>query len=62
MARFKENINWITLDTKLYTPISQGLVILKNAKQKEEVKAFYNFILSNKAKKIFKDYGYITNE
>lgn len=62
MARFKENINWISLDTKLYTPISQGVVILKNAKQKEEVKAFYDFILSNKAKKIFKDYGYITNE
>jgi len=62
MARFKENINWITLDTKLYTPISQGVVILKDAKQKDEVKAFYDFILSNKAKKIFKNYGYLTNE
>lgn len=61
MKNFKKGENWIDVDTKLYTPINQGIVILKNskeAKQSEETKAFYDFILSNKAKKIFEDFGY----
>nr|WP_072679711.1 molybdate ABC transporter substrate-binding protein [Arcobacter sp. LA11] len=62
MSKYKEDINWISLDTKLYTPISQGIVILKKAKNNKEVRAFYDFILSNKAKKIFKDFGYIVND
>ncbi len=56
MKRFQ---NFIDVDAKLYTPISQGIVILKNAKDNKEAKAFYDFILSTKAKKIFEDYGYI---
>jgi len=59
MTRFKKGINWIELDSKFYTPISQGIVILKNGKNNIEVKAFYNFIQSQKAKKIFKRFGYI---
>ena len=50
----------ISIDSKLYTPIDQGIVILKNAKENKEVKAFYDFILSKEAKKIFENYGYIT--
>ena len=60
MSQYKENIHWISVDTKLYTPIDQGIVILKNAKDNKEVKAFYDFILSKEAKKIFENYGYIT--
>lgn len=56
MKRFQ---NFIDVDTKLYTPISQGIVILKNAKESIEAKAFYDFILSQKAKNIFEKYGYI---
>lgn len=57
MTKFKENINWCEIDSKLYTPINQGIVILKDSK---EVRAFYNFILLNKkAKQIFKKYGYL---
>jgi len=59
MKRFKKDINWIEIDTKLYTPISQGIVILKNAKDNTEVKAFYDFIIGERAKKIFKNFGYI---
>lgn len=55
MSKYKENINWVAVDTKLYTPIKQGIVMLK---KEAEVKAFYDFILSADAKKIFKDYGY----
>jgi len=57
MAKFKEGINWEELDSKLYTPIKQGIVMLDNSK---EVRAFYDFILSKKAKTIFQKYGYIT--
>lgn len=58
MSQYKENINWITVDSSLYTPINQGIVILNNAKENKEVKSFYDFILSPKAKEIFKNYGY----
>ncbi|MFT5836005.1 MAG: molybdate transport system substrate-binding protein [Sulfurimonas sp.] len=56
MSKYKENINWVAVDPKLYTPIKQGIVMLEEDK---EVKAFYDFILSEDAKKIFKDYGYL---
>ena len=56
MAKFKENENWIDVKKSLYHPIDQGIVILKNSK---EIKIFYNFIFSTKAKKIFKKYGYL---
>lgn len=59
MKRFKKDINWIDLDPKLYTPINQGIVILKKAKSSQETKAFYDFILSENAKKIFKEFGYL---
>ncbi|QKJ22959.1 molybdate ABC transporter substrate-binding protein [Poseidonibacter lekithochrous] len=58
MSHFKENINWKEVDSSLYTPIDQGLVILKQGKENKEVKAFYDFVLSPKAKEIFKTYGY----
>jgi len=59
MKRFKEGINYKSVDPKLYTPISQGVVILKKGEKNPEVKAFYDFIFSPKAKKIFKKYGYL---
>jgi molybdate transport system substrate-binding protein len=58
MARYKEGVNWASVDTKLYTPIKQGVVLLKHGKENAEYKAFYDFILSPKAKEIFKKYGY----
>ncbi len=60
MKRYKEGINWYEVDKKLYNPINQGIVILKNGKENSDIKAFYNFILSPKAKKIFNRFGYIT--
>lgn len=59
MSKYEEKINWISLDTKLYKSIEQGIVIINNAKDNSEVKAFYDFILSAKAKEIFINYGYI---
>ena len=59
MSKYEEKINWISLDTKLYKSIEQGIVIINNAKDNAEVKAFYDFILGAKAKEIFINYGYI---
>jgi molybdate transport system substrate-binding protein len=59
MAQYKEGTNWAAVDPKLYTPINQGIVMLKNGETKSEVAAFYAFILSAKAKEIFQRYGYM---
>ena len=59
MAHFKKGENWVEVDAKLYTPIDQGIVILKQAESNCEVSAFYSFILSRKAKIIFEKFGYI---
>ena len=56
MSKYRENVNWIELNAKLYTPIKQGVVMLEDNR---EVKAFYDFILSADAQKIFKRYGYL---
>lgn len=60
MKAFKEQEHWIALDASLYTPIKQGIVILENAKQNTDAKAFYDFVLSPQARKIFADFGYST--
>jgi len=59
MSQYKKGVNWVSLDTTLYTPIKQGIVLLKYSKNSKEYKAFYDFILSAKAKEILKKYGYI---
>jgi len=56
MLKYKQNINWVEVDAKLYTPIKQGIVMIEDDK---ETKAFYDFILSQSAKDIFKKYGYL---
>lgn len=56
MTKYKENKNWVGISTKLYTPIKQGVVIVKSSK---EALAFYKFLQSKKAQKIFIDYGYL---
>lgn len=60
MLRYKEHKNWIDIDKELYRPISQGVVLLKRAKNNSQAKEFYQFILSDEAKKIFNKFGYTT--
>ncbi|AXX87010.1 molybdate ABC transporter substrate-binding protein [Malaciobacter marinus] len=59
MSKYKQGVNWYSVDTKLYTPINQGIVLLKKAQSNNEASAFYSFILSKKAKKIFEEFGYL---
>ena len=59
MRRFKQNIHWIEIDNSLFTPIKQGMVILKNGKNNKDAKLFYDFILTKEAKDILIKYGYL---
>ncbi|MGP1485722.1 MAG: molybdate ABC transporter substrate-binding protein [Campylobacter sp.] len=58
MAEYKEGKNFILIDQKLYKPIDQGMVILKKGENNAEVQAFYDFIKSDRAKMIFRKFGY----
>jgi molybdate transport system substrate-binding protein len=58
MEKFKKDLDWMEVCTKLYTPIYQGVVILTNGQNEQEAKAFYDFILSDSARKILKIFGY----
>jgi molybdate transport system substrate-binding protein len=51
---------WTGLADSLYSPIMQGVVILKHASENnlQEVRAFYRFLSTPEGKSIFKSYGY----
>ena len=55
--------HWVELDSKSYTPIDQGAVILKYGIQHhgKSVQEFYRYLFSKRAKKIMKKYGYLTD-
>ncbi len=55
MRDYKQIGNFILVNSSLYTPIEQGVALLNNNKSS---KAFYDFLFSQEAKKIFKEYGY----
>lgn len=55
LSKYREGIHWWELSEELYTPISQGMVMLNTNK---DAKVFYDFILSAEAKEVFKKYGY----
>ena len=59
MKEYKEGVNWSDVEPKLYTPIDQGIVLLKSAETNKKAAAFYDFMLSQKAKDILLKYGYI---
>jgi len=59
LAMLEKKFHWVDVNTSLYKPIEQGIVLLKHSHNKKESRAFYDFILSFKAKEIFKKYGYI---
>lgn len=58
LQHFKKGINWIDVPDELYTPIAQGAALLSHAEGREDAKAFYEFLFSDTARKIFKKYGY----
>ena len=54
----KTKLYWKLIDPKSYTPIKQGMVIIKATKNAAEAEKFYQYTLSAAAKKILKEYGY----
>ena len=53
---------WIDVPQTDYTPLAQGIVLLKNAEKKpRKAQQFYDFVLSAKGKEILRDFGYRTD-
>ena len=58
LSRFKEGEAWVAVDTTLYTPIAQGMVLLRHAEDNPDAKAFFEFLQSDEAKGVLRRYGY----
>lgn len=58
LSKYKENMNWIEINSDYYSPINQGIIIIKNTNNLKSALVFYDFIFSGIAKKIFIKYGY----
>lgn len=59
--KMKGKGKWMAIDENSYTPISQGIVILKNNETKLRYSEnFYNFLLSEEGQHILKTFGYAT--
>ena len=58
MRKFRERTHWVTVDPSFYHPIDQGIVLLKNGMNDKRCRDFYDFILSDEARSIFRRYGY----
>lgn len=59
---YKQGLNYAFVDPSLYTPIDQGIVLLKQGKDNAEARAFYEFILSQPARQTFEKFGYALPE
>ncbi len=56
----KSQGEWIDVDDKLYSPIAQGAVIVKQGKMQSEAEAreFFEFLFSERAASIMEEFGY----
>lgn len=57
-AEGKTTLYWKEIDPKSYTPIKQGMIILKQTKESVSAQKFFDYMLSPAAKAIMKEYGY----
>jgi molybdate transport system substrate-binding protein len=59
--QMKDKGRWVELNRNDYPPIKQAAVLLKYGQQNNavEAKKFYDFLFSEKAKVIYKKFGYI---
>ncbi|SHJ22591.1 molybdate transport system substrate-binding protein [Arenibacter nanhaiticus] len=58
----KDKGSWMALAPELYTPIHQGVVLVKQAKDPKKAQEFYNYLFSSEAKEILKEFGYLLYE
>ncbi len=59
MSRYEKGRYWVDVDPKLYSPIDQGMVLLRHSASQSEAHTFYDFILGTTAKKILQKFGYL---
>jgi molybdate transport system substrate-binding protein len=59
--QWKGKGRWVEVDRKLYAPIDQGLVVLKNASGKDRrgADALRAYILGDKGRAVLRRYGYL---
>lgn len=57
-AEGKVSLYWKEVNPKTYSPIKQGLIIIKQSKQMANAEKFYQYMMSPAAKTILKEYGY----
>ncbi|WP_259068897.1 molybdate ABC transporter substrate-binding protein [Mucilaginibacter sp. X4EP1] len=55
----KTKLYWQVIDPNSYSPIEQGMVLLKHAEANVDAEKFYQYILSPAARAIFAEYGYL---
>ena len=60
MKKYTQGTHWVEINQTLYSPIKQGVALLKHAKNDENVQAFYEFLFTKEAQAIFRKYGYET--
>ena len=57
--RMRDQGEWTEVDKRSYSPIAQGIVLIKRKNSvKKEALEFYNFLLSPAAQKILSNFGY----
>jgi molybdate transport system substrate-binding protein len=54
----KTKLYWLVIDPKSYSPIEQGMVLLKHGEGNADADKFYQYMLSAAAKVILESYGY----
>ena len=58
----KTPLFWKAIDPKTYSPIEQGMVLLKRDETNTGAEKFYQYLLSPAAKAIFVEYGYLVQK
>lgn len=50
--------HWQYVPDSLYTPLAQGMVVLKNSEKQASAQKFYEYLLSKKSQETLKTFGY----
>lgn len=59
----KQRGKWLTIDPDIYSPIAQGIVLIKRKKaQTASAQKFYEFLFSEQGKEILATFGYQTKD